>query len=265
MHGMNRGRTRSGVVVMLLVSGGWVACAGAPHEVAASRPSEHPIVVAVPSAPASASALPPLLSAPLRARLDDNDPATTKVLALHDATLTSLEPLAAYRHLEDLDVSNTGVQDIATLSEMPKLTRLNLANTEVDDISVLSTLTRLEWLNLQLCPKLPAHAFDTLSQLARLEYVDLLGTQLGSLAPFDGLAKLDAIAIDFTPVGNLLRFASGPSPGETPSVTERRKHAQYAQRGNAETQREYAQLEKLRARGVKVEIDCMCEDPRPAD
>ena len=201
----------------------------------------------------------------LGSRLQGQNPATTKELSLVDLKLVSLKPIAAYIHLEDLDVSGTGVRDITTLSRMPKLTRLNLADTEVSDISVLSKLTRLTWLNVQLCPKLPAKAFATLSQLAKLEYVDLLGTQLSSLAPFDGLMKLDAIAIDFTPVGGLLRFASGPTPGAPPPAAERRKHAQHAQREDVKTQREYRQLEKLRARGVRVELDCMCDDPRPED
>ncbi len=197
--------------------------------------------------------------------LQSEDPATTKELSFWNIPLTSLQPIETYIHLEDLDLSGTGVQDIATLSKMPKLRRLNLAKTEVRDISVLSKLPYLMWLNLQLCDKLPAETFDTLSQLPRLEQVDLLGTQLSSLEPFDGLTKLTGIDIDFTPVGGTLRFASGLTPGALPPAVERQKHAQQAARENIETQREYRQLRRLRARGVKVVIDCMCEDLREPD
>jgi hypothetical protein len=202
---------------------------------------------------------------PLRELLQRHDPATTKELWLKDVRLASLQPIAAFIHLEDLDASGTGVRDIATLSRMPKLSRLSLADTEISDISVLSKLPSLTWLNLQRCPKLPAEAFDTLSRLAQLEYVDLLGTQLSSMEPFDGLTKLTGIEIDFTPVGSLLLFAHGADPDTPPTTSERRKHAQYARRKDKKTQREYRQLEKLRARGVKVVLDCMCDDPRPLD
>ena len=130
---------------------------------------------------------------------------------------------------------------------------------------MLRELRHLRWPNLQLCDELPAEAFEVLRGLPGLRYVDVLGTRLGTLAVFEGLTALTTIAVDFTPVSDLLSFARGPAPGARPSALESQAHAEEAQRQGIEAQREYGWLEGLRARGVAVEIDCMCEDLRPED
>ena len=257
--------TLGGFVGLALLTG---ACGGATGEPLAGR-SDRPLPPAPTArdAPMQASTSSTPLPEPvsLDERLRDADPATTRELSLAGVELTSLEAIGAYVHLEDLDVSRTGVRDIAALARMPELQRLDLSRTEVRDIRVLGELRHLRWLNLQLCDELPAEAFEVLREVPGLRYVDVLGTRLGSLAVFEGLTELTTIAIDFTPVSDLLSFASGPAPGARPSALESRAHAKEAQRKGIEAQRQYASLERLRARGVAVEIDCMCEDLRPSD
>lgn len=59
-----------------------------------------------------------------------------------------VEPLAWLTWLEELDLSNCGVTDIAPLSGLTSLTRLDLSGNSISDLTPLSGLTGLTWLNL---------------------------------------------------------------------------------------------------------------------
>lgn len=59
-----------------------------------------------------------------------------------------VEPLAGLTWLEELDLSDCGVSDIAPLSGLTGLTRLDLSGNSISDLTPLSGLTGLTYLNL---------------------------------------------------------------------------------------------------------------------
>ena len=118
-------------------------------------------------------------------------------LDLSGTGVSDLAPLSGLTALEILDLDNTGVTDVSTLSGITSLRTLNLNNTGVTDVSPLSGLTALVSLYL-----IGTRVTDVspLSGLTALVSLDLTGTRVTDVSPLSGLAALKTLTLDDTDV-----------------------------------------------------------------
>lgn len=108
----------------------------------------------------------------------------------------ALEILAKMESLEDIDLSQSAVDDIGRLARLPKLKRLNLYSTKVKDVSLDSlknfrSAETLVWLNLDRCSVTDA-AISKLEPLKNLEWLHLGRTALTDVG-LEGLARLTSL------------------------------------------------------------------------
>jgi uncharacterized membrane protein len=126
--------------------------------------------------------------------------------AFDDAWLRRLLPVAA--QVTWLDLSGTRVSDagLATLGQLPNLTRLSLGNTAVSDAGLrhLAGLTRLEYLNL-FDTRVSDGGLDALRTLGGLRVIYLWGTRVSP----EGRAALQGSS-------RTLRVFGGAAPARTP-------------------------------------------------
>ena len=70
------------------------------------------------------------------------------VLACTSAGITSVQGLATFNHLQQLNLATNAISDIEELPQLTQLQRLDLSNNAVGDIAILMTLAHLEQLNV---------------------------------------------------------------------------------------------------------------------
>ncbi|TBW35102.1 TIR domain-containing protein [Siculibacillus lacustris] len=137
--------------------------------------------------------------------------------------LTSLTP---YRNLETLDISGTGVTDLAPLGKLRKLallqvtrpsvadlkplaklqtlTDVNLLGATVADLAVLAELKNLKALYIS---ETGIVDFALLARLSGLETLFLSSTSIADLAPLADLQNLELLYVSNTPVSDLTPLA----------------------------------------------------------
>jgi hypothetical protein len=135
--------------------------------------------------------------------------------------VSDIARLASWKHLEDLDLSETGVVVLTPLKDLP-LRRLKLGNTMVTDLSPLSGITTLESLDLEKSIATDYTPLSTLTNLQRLNvsrcpvtdlsfvrplqkltYLEMHNTSVSSLAPLVG-TKLERIVLMYSTVPDLM-------------------------------------------------------------
>jgi internalin A len=141
--------------------------------------------------------------------------------------LESLEGLDRLTGLQHLQLSNTGIQNVAPLAGLHELKTLNLWQTRVSDLSPLAGLLRLQsvdlWytpvsdltplaglaelqsLNLEFCKGVTD--VTPLAGLRRLRYLEIGGTSVTDLAPLAGLHELGELNVWKIPATNLSPLA----------------------------------------------------------
>jgi probable HAF family extracellular repeat protein len=115
-------------------------------------------------------------------------------------------------NLQTLDLSNTGVSDLAPLANMTGLQFLNLTNAESTDLSQLAPLTGLKELAFDRTPNAftlnePLQNIATLQNLKQLEYVSLAYGGVSDVSPFANLANLKVLALPGNDVQDLQALA----------------------------------------------------------
>lgn len=96
-------------------------------------------------------------------------PETLTTLDLSGSGLTDIAFLARAVNLEELDLSDNELSDISPLSSLTKLKRLNISNNRITDINVLLALTSLEEVNVSGNPIEDRAAFVFLPGVRILE------------------------------------------------------------------------------------------------
>lgn len=115
------------------------------------------------------------------------------------AQIADLSPLRDL-DLSSIDLSYTGVSDLAMLARLTSLQLLNLSSTRVSDLSPLSRLTSLQSLNLS---ETLVSDLTPLAGLTSLQSLDLSATQVSELAPMSRLTSLQSLNLIATQVDDL--------------------------------------------------------------
>ena len=187
--------------------------------------------------------------------------------------VADLTPLADLRDLQLLDLAGNDVADLAPLAELESLQYLHLAENRVRDLSPLKDLSRLSALYLtgnrveDLSPltglkkltslDLAGNAVTDLAPLAELRWLsslDLKGNHVADLSPLGGLTELrytflqDNALTDLSP---LPEMAEKDAAGDSRFAPYWRLYVA----GNPLSEAaKTAQVERLRAAGVRVEV-----------
>ncbi len=115
--------------------------------------------------------------------------------------VTTLVPLQALAHLEELDASDTAVTDLAPLTRRRPLRRLALARTQVRDLTPLASQTDLESLDLAATQVRSLGPLSSMNKLLRLSVAG--AKHLESLHGLAGAKALQILDLSDTPVDDL--------------------------------------------------------------
>lgn len=115
-------------------------------------------------------------------------------------SITSLEGLSAFIALEELEMSNNNISDLAPVTQMPALTSLFLFNNQVTDVSALAGFTQLKVIMLG---GNSVSDITPLSQLTGLESLVLPNGNITDLSPIAALTNLQFLDTEANPISDL--------------------------------------------------------------
>ncbi len=121
-------------------------------------------------------------------------------LDLSDTKVCSLGTLSNLKKLEKLKLQYTKVQDLNPISKLTQLKELDLEATQVNDLGVLGGLSQLEKLDLEFTKVSDLNALSGLTHLTQLY---LWGTGVIELSQLSGLKQLTHLFFGNTQVSNL--------------------------------------------------------------
>jgi Leucine-rich repeat (LRR) protein len=127
-------------------------------------------------------------------------------LSLRGTSLTSqdlIAHIAAFRSLQDLEVSETAIDDVAlpTIAKLPKLKALNVWRTKVTDQGLESLVPMgLTRLNLDDNPAIGDEGMEQVAKMTTLEWLHVGKTKItdAGLAKLETLSKLTELRINDT-------------------------------------------------------------------
>lgn len=112
----------------------------------------------------------------------------------------TLEPLAAFVKLEELNCDAPRVRDLTPLTSLPRLETLRISSKALKDFSQIAEMPKLRSLDLS------ATAFTDLSVVAKLRllwHLNVSGTKVRDLSPLVGMKKLSNLDLSETRVTDL--------------------------------------------------------------
>jgi len=121
-------------------------------------------------------------------------------LSLSETPMDSMAPLINIPGLQVLDLFQTRVIDLSPASSLVALEVLDLRQTQVSDLEPLATLTGLQSLYLSVTP---VSDFGPLAALTGLKVLDLAHTHVSDLGPLASLTGLQSLDLARTPVSDL--------------------------------------------------------------
>ena len=118
---------------------------------------------------------------------------------------TGLEEVAKLTQLESLRLHGNQLTEVTSLAKLTQLTYLHLGNNRLTDLSPLAKLTQLKTLHLSYNLLTDA---SPLAKLTQLEYLHLNGNQFAEVSALVGLTKLKTLILSdnkFTAVSALAK------------------------------------------------------------
>lgn len=114
--------------------------------------------------------------------------------------LVSLEPLSQLTALEDLNISNTPVNDITPLRNLSKINTLSLSSTLVTDLSPLQYLSNIRELYLH---ETAINDISVLAHLRNLEKLFAFNTAIRDISALEKLSKMTVLRAGHTNIEQL--------------------------------------------------------------
>ncbi|WP_274362909.1 CotH kinase family protein [Paenibacillus thermotolerans] len=116
---------------------------------------------------------------------------------------------ADLKQVEELDLRNRGLQDLAGLEYLTNLVRLDLEKNVISDLSPLASLKRLQELNVQ---DNRIRDISALRHMLQLKDLNMRGNLISDLRPINGLVQLEVLNArenyikDISPLAGLKRL-----------------------------------------------------------
>ena len=101
-----------------------------------------------------------------------------------------ISSLSVFYNLKSLDLSNTGTENIAVLSQMNSLENLYLSSNPISNIDALSELRNLKVLDLSMTE---ITSIDPLMQLEELRWLNISGSDVAEIGDLTSLKSLEII------------------------------------------------------------------------
>lgn len=152
---------------------------------------------------------------------------TTDIDINGNKLIHSLDPLYELSDLQNLDCSNTDIEDITPIRNLNKLNRLDISNTAVrsiadlrytndirvlkianldlNDISIVEMYSQLTDLDIS---GTKVSSLDSIELPQSLRYLNISNTQISDLTPLAHLENLQVLIMDDTPVSDLTPIAN---------------------------------------------------------
>lgn len=121
----------------------------------------------------------------------------------HDQPLP-LDPLATFKELSQLDISETDPLSLDPLSRLGKLERLDAHDSKLKNVAALAKCTALTWLDLH---GTQVASLAPLAALPRLESIDAGNTLVSDVTPLARSHSLQSLWLPGTSVTNVLPLA----------------------------------------------------------
>lgn len=172
--------------------------------------------------------------------------AVSTLLTLNLRQATVLEPAgaAALTSVEDLDA--TGVfDDVTPLAGLTQLKKLRVGLKPTQGFAALAPLTNLVLLDAQ---RAGIGDLAPVSNMAKLQYLNMSGNQVSDLAPLQALPQLRYVTLVDNQVQDLSPLVKNPSLGDKAQL--------FIQKNPFACATQAANLADLQARGVGVFSDC---------
>jgi internalin A len=119
--------------------------------------------------------------------------------------IKGIDTFSSLSHLQSLDLSDNGINDISYLSKCKKITELNLGNNSLSDITPLSSLVNLDTLEL-INNKLAD--ISPLSLLTKLSSLDLRNNQIQEVSCLASLTNLKTLKLSNNLIEDVSALAS---------------------------------------------------------
>lgn len=111
------------------------------------------------------------------------------------------EDLHRISNLQEIDISGiTGINSLAPLRFLVRLTTLKAADTRISDIDPLRYLQKLSYLNLK---GNPLQSLEPLSNLKEMSYLNMVGVPVENLSPIRNLSSLKNLDLSGMPIKDL--------------------------------------------------------------
>lgn len=126
--------------------------------------------------------------------------ARNKIKISNNRNIKSINELAEFLLLEELELSGTQVSDISVIDVFTKLKKLDLSQNPVLEFAIIGELKNLEWLNIS---NTQVDDLDWVSKLKKLQYIDISGTQVKKLKSLSDLRMLKTLIASNTRIRKL--------------------------------------------------------------
>lgn len=133
-------------------------------------------------------------------------------LDLSGSGIVDIAGLEYCTSLRTLVISNNPITDLSPISNLTSLTSLSIYRCQVTDISPLSKLTNLEWLNMH---HLQVSDISPLSSLTKLDWLYLSYNPASDISPLSNLKKLRTLSLSHMEITDISVLAGLPNLHES--------------------------------------------------
>lgn len=118
----------------------------------------------------------------------------------HNPLITTLDPLYELSELQNIDCSDTKVDDVSPIRNLNKLNRLNISNTSVSSIADLKYTNNIKYLRAE---NLPLDNIETIGLYHQLIKLSIRGTNVEDISVLENCEMLTDLDISGTNVASL--------------------------------------------------------------
>jgi Leucine-rich repeat (LRR) protein len=131
-----------------------------------------------------------------------------KIFYLSNSYIETLEPIAKFNHLEELEINNDHITDLAQLKNFPQLHRLDISYNKLNNLNALPELKKLKQLYLR---NNQISDFTPLQRAENLEILDVSSNLINDLTKIPVMNKLQTMDISSNTIADYSKLKNYPN------------------------------------------------------